>query len=170
MRLFVAVKLNNEARRYIADVQREFRRQNVRGNYIPPENLHITLAFIGEYPDPDRVAELLETVPFGPFAVVMEKTGCFGELRWAGFRDSRELDALAGRVRRALADGDVPYDKKRFRPHVTFLRNAVCPEGAIPRINAGSVTVPVEGFSLMRSDRGKRGMIYTELNSFGFPD
>ncbi len=163
MRLFVAVRLNNEVKRSIADAQDGFRRQRVRGNYIPAENMHITLAFIGEYQSPDRVFEALETVSFNPFAVKMDKVGCFGDLWWTGFEESRELDGLAGRVRRALADCGIPYDGKKFLPHVTILRNAFYPREGISHINAEPVTVPVDGFSLMRSDRGKNGMIYTEL-------
>lgn len=163
MRLFVAVGLNKEAKRHISDVQEEFRRQRVRGNYIPAENMHITLAFIGEYRDPDSVLEALETVSFRPFSVTTDRVGCFGDLWWTGFEDSRELDELAGRVRRALAESDIPYDRKKFRPHVTILRNAVYPREGFSHIYVEPFTVPVDGFSLMRSDRGKTGMIYTEL-------
>ncbi|MCR5781125.1 MAG: RNA 2',3'-cyclic phosphodiesterase [Clostridia bacterium] len=163
MRLFVAVKLNKEAKRHNSDVQEDFLRQRVLGNYTPPEKMHITLAFIGEYRNPDSVLDALETVMFRPFSVTTVKVGCFGDLWWTGFEYSRELDELAGRVRRALAESDIPYDGKKFRPHVTILRNAVYPREGFSNIYVEPFTVPVDGFFLMRSDRGKTGMIYTEL-------
>ena len=55
MRLFIAIPLRNNMKKLVRDIQNSFREQNIRGNYTPEENLHITLAFIGEYNDPDEV-------------------------------------------------------------------------------------------------------------------
>ena len=165
MRLFVAAKLSEQAVRSVRDAQDELRARGVRGNYIPPENLHITLAFIGEYGDPERATELLETVSFRPFDVTLDRLGCFGDVWWAGFRESRELGELARRVRRALAEGEVPYDRKRFRPHVTILRKPMNAGSGLPPVSVKRAVTRIEGFSLMRSDRGKSGMIYSELGT-----
>jgi 2'-5' RNA ligase len=64
------------------------------------------------------------------------------------------------RIRRALAKNNIPFDKKRFSPHITLIRKAA---GTMPGIQLNTVSMPVERISLMRSDRGKRGMIYTEV-------
>ena len=48
MRLFIAIQLNQKMKQLVSDVQDTFRWQQVKGNYTPEENLHITLAFIGE--------------------------------------------------------------------------------------------------------------------------
>ena len=165
MRLFVAAKLSEKAVRSVRDAQDELRARSIRGNYTPPENLHVTLAFIGEYGDPDRVMELLETVSFRPFDIRLDRLGCFGDVWWAGFRESRELGELARKVRRALADGEIPYDRKRFRPHVTILRKPSNTENGLPPVSVKPAVTRVAAFSLMRSDRGKSGMIYTELGS-----
>ena len=165
MRLFVAAKLSEEAVRRVRDAQDELRARSIRGNYTPPENLHVTLAFIGEYGDPDRVMELLETVSFRSFDIRLDRLGCFGDVGWAGFRESRELGELARKVRRALADGEIPYDRKRFRPHVTILRKPINAENGLPPVSVKQAVSRIAGFSLMRSDRGKSGMIYTELGS-----
>ena len=78
-------------------------------------------------------------------------------------RLSPALEALSQRVRRSLAEGGIPYDRKRFSPHVTLLRRA---KGVLPGIGPMSASMTAEAFSLFRSDRGKKGMIYTELASF----
>ena len=124
-----------------------------------------TLAFIGEYPDPDEVLEILEPLEFAPFQITMDKVGCFDDLWWTGFAKSKELENLAGQVRHLLSDADIPYDKKKFRPHVTLLRNARYYSGKPPYLEIRPVSMMVDHFCLMRSTRGKHGMIYTELGS-----
>ena len=73
MRLFIAIKLNGRMKKQVREVQESFRRQGVRGNYTPEENLHITLAFIGEYGDPDGVLEAMENADFQPFSIIMDR-------------------------------------------------------------------------------------------------
>ena len=166
MRLFIAIPLNDEMKRCVAKAQEAFRLQKVRGNYIPAENLHITLAFIGEYGDPDEVTDALSKVSFQPFSITMDQIGCFGELWWTGFKKCDELEALAGKVRHVLSDAGIPFDRKKFKPHVTILRKPVYSgqRTAYPEFKPAEMTVT--NFSLMRSDRGKHGMIYTELRRF----
>ena len=166
MRLFIAIQLNDEVRESVRKTQAAFRRQGVRGNYTPAENLHLTLAFIGEYGDPDSVLDAMETVRFSPFSLTMEKTGCFGDLWWTGFADSKPLDNLVRNLRRALADAGIPYDKKKFKAHCTILRRAAyAKSGNLPHIDAAPVSMRAERISLMQSTRGRHGMIYTELGS-----
>ena len=116
MRLFIAVNLDTKMKQLVRHVQNSFRRQNVRGNYTPDENLHLTLAFIGEYGDPDAVLEAMESVGFSPFVITMDKVCCFENLWWAGVDDSKALDALSGKLRRALAEAEIPFDRKKFSP------------------------------------------------------
>ena len=193
MRLFIAIKAEDEVRRSVAELQGSLRKQRVRGRYVPRDGLHITMAFIGEYDDPDAVLEAMSSVSFRPFNITADRTGRFGEIRWAGFSDSAELDDLAGKLRAALDKAGIPFDRKRFRAHITFLRG---PRGAAeeahaklgygepglngpgrgrtsgiraerngpgPVISPGSMTV--DRVCLFRSDRGRDGMVYTELGS-----
>ena len=64
MRLFIAIQFSPEILDALVGVQSELKSFDVRGRYSPPENLHLTLAFIGEYGDPDRVLETMRGVPF----------------------------------------------------------------------------------------------------------
>ncbi len=163
MRLFVAVKLSGEARQLIKDTQNIFRKMQVSGNYTSEENMHLTLAFIGEYSDPERVLDALKEVEFGPFEITLGKIGRFDELWWMGVYKSEELDLLAEKVRKALDDRGIPYDPKKFKAHITFLRKAVYKEAVPGQIPAEPVKMPVESFSLFKSERGRYGMIYTEI-------
>ena len=155
MRLFIAIPLSDEMKNALIDAQNQMRAQRIAGNYTPEENLHLTLAFIGDYPEPDDVA----LPDFAPFALTLSGYGCFGDLWWAGIGSSAPLEAIVRRLRRRLSEDGIPFDRKRFSPHITLVRRAV----GQPILALPSVGMRVEAISLMRSDRGKRGMIYTEL-------
>ena len=162
MRLFIAIRLSDSIQDSLIQMQNALYDQGVRGNYTPEENLHLTVAFIGEYPDAQPVLDALSSVSFRPFELSLEGMGRFGDLWWAGMSDSAPLTAVVRRVRRALAENNIPFDKKRFTPHITLIRKAA---GEMPGLAPGPVAMTVETISLMRSDRGRNGMIYTELGT-----
>ena len=162
MRLFIAINLSEEIKDELCFVQNSLFDRGVRGNYTSVENMHLTLAFIGEYPDAEPVLDALSTVSFSPFEITLDGVGCFGDLWWAGIKESAPLSSVVRRVRRALAENEIPFDRKRFSPHVTLLRKA---SGKMPGIQIHPVSMNVCTVSLMRSDRGRNGMIYTELGT-----
>ena len=163
MRLFIAIPLGAEMRRAVLGVQEEFRRRGVRGHFTKPENLHLTLAFIGEYPDADAVLDVLSAVPLRPFGLRLSGIGAFGDLWWAGMERCEALESYARALRRALAAADIPFDRKRFSPHVTLARRVVPGPGGMPGVAVPPAAMTVERAALMRSDRGRDGMIYTEI-------
>ena len=129
--------------------------------------MHLTLAFIGELPDETAVLDALEEVRFSAFEMKLRGIGSFGDLWWVGIEDDTVLRELAKKLRHALADAGIPFDRKRFSAHITLLRRPVYTRGN----DLGGTYVPatgmrVEKFSLMRSDRSKDGMIYTEVGAF----
>ena len=146
----------------LVEAQNAMYDRGVRGSFSPEENLHLTLAFIGDYPASEPVLDALSTLRFSPFPLNLDGLGCFGDLWWAGVKESPALAALARRVRRALAEGEIPFDRKRFAPHITLLRRATKSAAGL-RLSPAGMTV--QRVSLMRSDRGRNGMIYTELGS-----
>ena len=66
MRLFIAIQLNKIMKDALIDAQNQMHENGVRGNYPPMENLHLTLAFIGDYPDPEDVLEAMKRSPSHP--------------------------------------------------------------------------------------------------------
>ena len=162
MRLFIAIKLSDAMKDSLIRLENILYDRGVRGNYTSEENLHLTLAFIGEYPDCEPVLDALSSVAFSPFELRLEGMGRFGDLWWAGMQDSAPLTAIVRRIRRALAENDIPFDRKRFSPHITLIRKAA---GEMPGTSPEPVSMQVDTISLMRSERGRNGMIYTELGT-----
>lgn len=48
MRLFIEINFNEDIIEDLVRLQAEFKRCRVAGNFTKPENLHLTLVFIGE--------------------------------------------------------------------------------------------------------------------------
>ena len=164
MRLFIAIQLSDDIRNSLSAVQTYLRDHGVRGNYTKIENLHLTLAFIGEYSDPGSVLEVMRSVPFSPFQMRIEGFGSFGDLYWCGIGENDTLLSYVKRLRRALAGNDIPFDRKKFSPHITLIRKAEYNRRrGFPGVTVPDVSMQVSGVSLMRSDRTKSGMVYTEV-------
>ena len=64
MRLFIAINLSDEMKNSLISAQNTMYDRGIRGNFTSEENMHLTLAFIGEYPDADLVLDALSTVSF----------------------------------------------------------------------------------------------------------
>ena len=162
MRLFIAVRLSDETVLALTDLQKELRRLGYTGNYTKRENLHLTLAFIGEVRDPEPVKKIMDGMRFEPFLLTLQKTGTFPGIVWAGM-EVGALSSFAAKLRRALNDAGIPCDNKRFTPHVTLLRR---PQGeALPLPDPRPVAMTAKKISLMLSERTVNGMRYTEIHS-----
>jgi len=166
MRLFIAIQLSSAMKDALDAAQSDMYACGVRGSFTPEKNLHLTLAFIGEYGEPEIVLEALSALRFDPFCLALDGCGCFGDLWWAGIRESPALVQIVRQVRRTLAENDIPFDRKRFSPHITLVRRAIKAQPV--EIRAAGMTV--DHLSLMRSDRGKRGMLYTEIGRIDAQD
>ena len=60
MRLFIAIQFNEQMLDALTKLQNDLRAMGVTGNYTKRENLHLTLAFIGEYGRPGDVLDAME--------------------------------------------------------------------------------------------------------------
>ena len=124
-RLFVAIDFPTATRDRLAGLCR-----GVPGaRWVPPEQLHLTLRFIGEVDGPTfhDVAEALDAVHLPCFELELKGVGHFppsGEPRvlWAGIAPADSLSRLRNAIERALHDAGVAPDTRRFTPHVTLAR------------------------------------------------
>lgn len=162
MRLFAAVNFTDEFKKSILDYQNGLKNlcAGKKVNWTSPENLHMTLAFIGEYREPERVKSALDGVQFQLFEIKTTGSGNFGALRWVGI--SENSVKLAEKVRSALDGAKIPYDTKPFKPHVTVAREILIEKGArLPKVKEASMTVG--RISLMKSERINGRIVYTEI-------
>ena len=163
MRLFVGLQPDEAARAALTELQLRLQDAGVAAIYPEPASLHMTLAFIGEWPE--NAAGTLPAVKH-PFRLTLSHVGLFREARviWAGTEESEELNQLAQQVRINLTDAGIPFDPKPFVPHFTLARKPVVPEGLdLSGMEVPAAVIPVSDVYLFRSDRGEKGMVYSVI-------
>ena len=67
MRLFIAINLNDEMKESLIGIHHTMRAYGMRGNATVPENMHLTLAFIGDYDDPEYVKSVVDSIEISPY-------------------------------------------------------------------------------------------------------
>jgi 2'-5' RNA ligase len=185
-RVFVALLLDEAARRTVAAEVERLRPLSRAVAWVPPQNLHLTLKFLGEQPEP-RLADVVAGMEgaaarTAPFALTLHGTGAFPGLDkprvlWVGVaQGALEARTLQSRVEEELAARGFPRDSRPWHPHLTIgrvfderrwrrdsgpaLREALTLAGSKPY-----GTLPVTRLSLMRSDLSPGGARYTELRA-----
>jgi 2'-5' RNA ligase len=171
MRLFIAVIFSDEIKNRLLKIQEQLRSQSSRGNFTRPENLHLTLAFLGETPETqlEKLYDILEDIQSSPFSIPFNRTGCFThsgkELWWIGAaKDSSGLPLLKAiheqLLSRLLKEG-FPADTRPFNAHITLGREIKHAKPIL--LNCPEITAQVDHISLMKSEHLRTGLIYTEL-------
>ena len=134
MRLFVGVGVDERVRREAERVATELRRRlgtRLRVNWVAPENLHLTVRFIGHVPD-DRVEPLVAALsqPFDAAACDVELSGCGSfpprggpRVIWIGLGSGlSQLAALHHECTRRLLPLGYAAETRAFSAHLTLAR------------------------------------------------
>ena len=168
MRLFIAINLSDDMKGTLLDLQNALYDRGVRGRYTTEENLHLTLAFIGEYGNPDKVLDAMEAADFKELTIEIDGMGNFGDLYWVGLKDNPQLISFVKRLRKNLSDEEIPFDRKKFSPHITLVRRGEFIHGkaSLPR-SLPKMKMNVKSIALVKSEFGKKGMNYTILGEIG---
>ena len=176
MRAFVAVFPPPEIRRALAGAAREL---PVVGDvrWIRPENVHLTLKFLGDIPEDvsDRIAEALDSLRprHRPFEARLSGFGGFPSSRrarilWAGIGEGSEpLSALARDVETSLEPLGFEREDRAYLPHLTLGRA----RGRPMALEAAEITSPIPGFrvrsvELVESVLGGEGATYSTLATY----
>jgi 2'-5' RNA ligase len=135
MRVFVAIDIDEKIRAALGDLQRQLR-SNVdikKGDvkWVNPENIHLTLKFLGEIKDEKVVAvcDIVEKVAGGhkSFELDIQTVGHFGgrsaRVLWVGAGEGNDnLLQLQKDLEQQLALAGWPKEKRGFSGHLTLCR------------------------------------------------
>jgi len=175
LRLFVALALPAALRTQLALLAGGI--PGVR--WLPPENYHLTLRFIGEVETwrAEEADAALATIRAPGFELALRGVGHFDKggricSLWVGVERNEALAFLQAKVETALQRAGFEPDRRRFAPHVTLARTERAPpEKIIAYIQATNLfrapPVPVEHFTLFSSHLGKSQAVYVPEVEYG---
>jgi len=185
--LFVALEIPADVRGQFAALINELRALESKSSaekprWVRPENLHVTLKFIGHIEparlDPIR-ATLANVRSEAPVDLRFRGLGFFPNARrprvlWAGTAASQNLASIAGDVDASLARLGMPAEDRAFTPHLTLAR---CEPSGISTALSAAVErdaardfggLRTNQFHLIESKLKPSGAEYTTLQSFIF--
>lgn len=177
MRLFLGLPLAEYARRALFDQTERLREERPRYRWIPQDNYHITLVFLGDIGETDKndlvsAVAGLDSTP-KPFTVELSKIGQF-PLKGRPRVVYADIDKGVGgcceiyRIVSGITSRFVPPDSRQYHPHVTLAR--VKPgQTSLPSFTADvqlSGGCQVDRIVLFESRLSQKGARYFPVSEF----
>ncbi len=181
IRAFIAFPLPEGVIAFLREAQNELKSQGFPARWVRPENIHLTLKFLGDINlrDLEGIAAAIHDAAEGrrPVSFKALGLGVFPAIRrarvvWVGV--AGEVDRIAD-CRKALdarlSTFGIGAEKRPFRGHLTLgrLKGRAPPEKLLEAIKTRSATasrlVVADRLVLFRSDLRPDGAVYTELLS-----
>lgn len=171
-RTFICVQMPDEVVKEIARVQEVLSGRKFTGKMTELENLHLTLKFLGEIDDEmlSKVRERLKGIFFSEFEAKISEIGTFAyrgmpRIVWVkiGGKGIFELQKKVDEVLEGLFKKE-----ERFMSHVTVARVKYVSDREgfreyVRNIGLKEVSFRAGKFSFMKSEMGRIGPVYTEL-------
>lgn len=166
MRLFVAVDLPDEVKDAAAHVIETLRSSAPDAKWVPRDNLHVTLAFLGETPLVDEVSNAVAAAAEDvvAFASGLEGLGTFPSPRrarvvWLGLAGEDGYRAAAAAAWERLEPLGFEAEKRAFTAHLTIARFRT-PSAFEANASVPEFRFPVEALTLFRSRLGRPAPVY----------
>ena len=170
-RLFVAINFPREVTDTLFTCCEYLKKNSIKCNPSRKENLHLTLAFIGETNNTRGAVNAMKDTLGTPFELNIDGISQFsskgGDLLYAKADGGKELSAIAEDLRSNLIKKGFQIDTKPFKPHVTLCREFIPADTFSDdtlREILSSHTVSVKEICLMRSDRINGKLTYTQVH------
>ncbi|OGV57660.1 MAG: 2'-5' RNA ligase [Lentisphaerae bacterium RIFOXYA12_FULL_48_11] len=184
VRSFIAVEISTAVREKITRFQQRISKSGVRASWVKPENIHLTLAFLGDIPIKSQsiVSGLMDDVValYRSFKCEVKGVGYFGResaprIIWAGFSgDCEKLLHLQSDLLSRLASTGMHLEDKPFIPHLTIAR--IKPQHHVysivpllqPYREMSFGSLKVHDLVFCRSELSPVGPSYTEIHRSSF--
>ncbi|MGF1586776.1 MAG: RNA 2',3'-cyclic phosphodiesterase [Bacteroidales bacterium] len=169
MRQFIAIPLPSDVRQAIKTSLKPF--GEIEGlKLVKPENLHLTLVFLGNKGSEDKI-RLLDEIKFEPFRLKSSSVEIFPgrkpRIIWIELDSPDELTSLRQNMANIFGINE------KFRAHITIARikqlsaeNKKTLIEMTGQMNPFVITFPVDHFNLYNSDLKSDGPVYSVVRSF----
>ena len=180
IRAFVAIEIGDAARAACAELIQRMRLMPARVTWVRPENLHLTLRFLGDVSE-DQIATLAaqirpELALLASFDATLRGVGVFPHPRrpsviWTGFESANsDVAAIQPIVEHAASAIGLTPETRPFVPHVTLgrVRRESQKGGVFAVLESvnpfATDAFTVDAVSLFSSELTPQGVRYTRLH------
>ncbi len=189
MRVFIAIDIDEAIKKGLADLQSELRSKidikKSDAKWVNPQNVHLTLKFLGEIKD-EQVVDVCNITKdvagrHNSFDIDVETVGHFGgrsaRVLWVGVGETcDQLLALQEDLEGQLASAGWPKEKRKFSGHLTLCRVRNSKAGfklaqlteEYKDFKLG--TMPADSVCVYQSQLTPKGPIYTVLGNYELED
>ena len=180
IRSFIAIKVPDTIQEKLAGIQEKLKQAEAHVSWVPPENIHLTLKFLGNIQEkqvPEIIAILKESVKtVSSFQLQVGYAGAFPNIRfprviWVGVTDDENdsLKTFQEDLESRLTRLGFKNEKGRFQPHLTLGRvrsqknrsNLLRAIESMTNVWVGSISV--QAIYLIQSELKPTGAEYTDL-------
>lgn len=132
LRVFIAIELPEKLQMELSDFVQTIKDPQDKITWVPPNNIHITLKFLGDVPigDIGPIKEAISNVAenYSPFEATIKGTGVFPDQRnprviWIGMDTGKEkIKNIYIDLEDKLVSIRIPREERSFTPHITLGR------------------------------------------------
>jgi RNA 2',3'-cyclic 3'-phosphodiesterase len=175
---FIAVEINTTPE--ITAFEKDIAKTNADVKLVEPENIHITLKFLGDTDEQhiDAIEQFMKESVVGipPFPITLKGTGVFPnenylKVIWIGITDTTSLENIARTLEEKLSILGFKKENRRFSPHLTIgrvrtPRNKDSLLSALQHYTSTEFTTQqIQTITLKKSELTPKGPIYTTLRT-----
>lgn len=171
-RMFLALWPDETTRSRLVDVIGLLKKE-IAGKWVKPDNLHITLAFLGEV-DAERLPEvgrIAAMATVSGFTLVFDRVEFWprnGIVCLAPSRTPQELVNLANCLAGRLSEAGFAMERRSYRAHLTLARKGRSAQNLI--VLPEPVKWRIGSFSLVESLLDKEGAVYILRETWSLQD
>ena len=185
-RIFLAINIPLSTERVIEDETESIKSTVPKGiRFIPSENWHITVSFLGGQTDENvvKISEISKKIAadFAPIEANFEKivygpSNANARMIWLAtdYETSSRIEVIKQMIENKLMEEGIPFkrDGKKFNGHITLARfdkDKSIGASDLPELNQGlGINFLARSLDLMESDLKPRGAEYSVLGKFEF--
>lgn len=131
LRCFIAIEISEAIKKNLRDIIDIFRKTGADVKWTSPENIHITLKFLGDT-DESVIPMIINALDkkmsiYSPFYIKIAGIGCFPDRKrprviWIGIEKAETLQKLNRDVEQEMVQYGYEAEKRVFSPHLTIGR------------------------------------------------
>ena len=180
IRSFIAIDVSYNEK--INNLINEIKKSGAIIKLVEPENIHITLKFLGDVPH-NKLSEIEDIIKnsiidIEPFQFNLEGVGVFPnqkfiKILWIGIKNSEILEKISKRINQKINLMFKDIKQQKFIPHITIgrIKSAKNKEKILEIVDKYKTykfaNIRVDSIKLKKSELTSKGPIYTNIFEIG---